>query len=146
MRPCVPNNTYPSDTVLYSVLRFRESVNHFNLCVELFKINNVLLAYTVHTIPAWKKTSNELHSSNKQFIINLTLERAYRLCVYLTLLYWYADFFLLPKLGFFENFRYISLISPGGYYIEMGGGPRSAPFCALFSPKKHGNVQPAKNL
>jgi hypothetical protein len=84
-----------------------------------------------------KKTLNELHSSNKQFIINLTLERAYRLFVYLTLLYWFADFFL-HKLGFFEDFRYISLISPGGNYIEMDGGPRSAPFCALLSPKNTG--------
>jgi hypothetical protein len=90
-----------------------------------------------------KKTWNELHSSNKQFIINLTLERAYRLFVYQTLLYRFADFFL-PKLGFFEDFRYISFISPGGNNIEMGGGPRSAPFCALLSPENTGTCSQPK--
>jgi hypothetical protein len=32
--------------------------------------------------------------------------------------------FIYPKLGFFVGFLYLSLISPGGSYIEMGRGEK----------------------
>jgi len=40
-------------------------------------------------------------------------------------------------MGFFADFRYISLIWPGGAAVSEGE-PRSAHFCVLIEPKKTG--------
>jgi hypothetical protein len=80
-----------------------------------------------------KKTGERsagVHTMTKIHYIKLTEEYPCR--AYLswgTLLYWGAEF--IPKLGFFTDFLYISLVVQ-----RWAGVERSAPFCVLISLKR----------
>ncbi len=78
-----------------------------------------------------------------QLYINIR-EALLTLSLTIGLLYRFVDFF--QNWNFFYGFLYLSLISPGGNYIEskysslaaMGGGGRAAPSLVCNEPKKKG--------